>query len=168
MSEWTPATAALTPMGDRSHVLHRAYIRHPSDIPIVISSAVGGAQEKRALNNVSFGGLSCGSGVYLQPGTLVSLRVPLIKPPFEAQGRVVWCRARADGYDLGIEFLHADDAFRVRMVEQICHIEQYRRQVRIVEGRQLTGEQAAREWISLFAADFPDPGPREPDAKNDD
>ncbi|HEX2244620.1 MAG TPA: hypothetical protein VHK27_15500 [Gammaproteobacteria bacterium] len=35
-------------------------------------------------------------------------------------------RARANGYDLGVEFMHADAAFRMTMVEQISHIEQYK------------------------------------------
>ncbi len=121
-------------MSEKSHGSHRAYIRHPSEIPIVVTSASSGVQIKLPLNNISFGGLSCGFGVYLEPGTLVSLHIPSVKTPFEAQGRVVWCHACADGYDLGVEFLHADHAFRVRMVEPICHIEQYRRRVRATEG----------------------------------
>jgi len=40
-------------------------------------------------------------------------------------------------------------------VEQICHIEQYKRDMRDQEGRELTGEQAAYEWIERFAAEFP-------------
>jgi hypothetical protein len=44
------------------------------------------------------------------------------------------------------------------MVEQLCHIEHYRKEVRDTEGRILDGEAAAREWISKFAAKFPDPG----------
>ena len=43
------------------------------------------------------------------------------------------------------------------MVEQICHVEHYRRQVRQIEGRQLDGEEAAQEWVSKYAADFANP-----------
>jgi hypothetical protein len=133
----------------------RAYIRHPSNIPITIATATRDLQDQRALHDVSFGGLSCGFGAYVQPGTVIWLNIPLVKPPFEARGKVVWCHWHAGGYDLGVEFMDAGDAFRARMVEQICHIEHYRNQVRVEEGRELTAEQAAREWIGRFAADFP-------------
>ncbi len=44
----------------------------------------------------------------------------------------------------------------MRMVEQVCHIERYRADVLEREGRALTGEQAAEEWIKRYAEDFPD------------
>ncbi len=135
----------------------RAYIRHPSNIPITIASADHDAPEQRSLHNVSFGGLSCGFETYVEPGTIIWLNIPLVKPPFSAKGRVVWCQWHADGYELGVEFMNAEDAFRVRMVEQICHIEHYRQRVRVTERRELSAEQAAREWISRFAANFPNP-----------
>jgi len=136
----------------------RAYIRHPSDIPIAIATTRD-ARNERALRDVSFGGLSCEFGAYVEPGTVIWVNIGLIKPPFRAKGRVVWCRNRTGGYELGVEFMDAEDAFRARMVEQICHIEQYRDRVRAREGRELSSEQAAREWIDRFAADFPDPRP---------
>jgi hypothetical protein len=43
------------------------------------------------------------------------------------------------------------------MVEQVCHIEQYKRSAKDNEGRELTSEQAATEWIARHAADFPNP-----------
>lgn len=138
----------------------RAYIRHPSGIPIRIVSASGQAQAGgRALNNVSFGGLCCDFSMYVEPGTVISVKIPLVKPPFEAHGKVVWCHAHTGGYDLGVEFMDAGDAFRARMVEQICHIEEYRQEARVREGRELSAEQAALEWIRRYAADFPDPTP---------
>ncbi|MCZ7563309.1 MAG: hypothetical protein M5U08_05410 [Burkholderiales bacterium] len=45
------------------------------------------------------------------------------------------------------------------MVEQVCHIEEYRRAVARDEGRTLSTEEAAAEWIAEYAARFPDPGP---------
>lgn len=138
----------------------RAYIRHPSNIPIRIASAARDLRDERRLNDVSFGGLSCGFSTYVEPGSVIWINIPLVKPPFKARGKVVWCQWRADGYDLGVEFMDADDAFRARMVEQVCHIEHYRDKVRVTEGRELSAEQAAREWISRYAADFPNPAPR--------
>lgn len=58
-------------------------------------------------------------------------------------------------YDVGIELLNRDDAFRARMVEQVCHIEKYRRTVKETQGRSLTGEEAAMEWIGKYASTFP-------------
>jgi len=58
-------------------------------------------------------------------------------------------------FEIGIQFLDENDSFRVRMVEQICHIEQYKQEVFDKDGRQLSGEQAAVEWIQKYATDFP-------------
>ncbi|HEU0077282.1 MAG TPA: hypothetical protein VFQ76_06510, partial [Longimicrobiaceae bacterium] len=62
-----------------------------------------------------------------------------------------------DHFCIGVQFLDAGDAFRARMVEQVCSIDRYRRQVREREGRELTGQEAAEEWIRDHAARFPDP-----------
>ena len=61
-----------------------------------------------------------------------------------------------EGYEVGVEFVMPDDEYRARMVEQLCYIEHYKRRVQAREGRELSGEQAAREWIEKYAAHFPD------------
>ena len=81
-----------------------------------------------------------------------------VQPAFEAQAKVVWCHAQGEGgFELGVTFLDAEDAFLARMVEQVCHIEEYRAAVRRREGREMTSEEAASEWIGKYAAHFPDP-----------
>ena len=45
--------------------------------------------------------------------------------------------------------------FRARMVEQVCHIEQYRHEILKNEGRKLSSEAAALEWIQKYAPLFP-------------
>ena len=134
----------------------RSYIRHPADIPLDFRDD-GDRPASRAerLVNVSEGGLAFIAGDPLPVGRVIRIRVPLVDPRFEASGRVTWCRPQDGHYEIGIAFLDADEAFRARMVEQICHIEHYRRQVREAEGRVLSGEEAAREWILRFAEDFP-------------
>ena len=76
---------------------------------------------------------------------------------FEAEGRVAWCRAHEDAYRVGIEFVAESEAFRARLVEQVCHIERYHQKAR-AEGRTLSEEEAAIEWISRYAASFPRSG----------
>ncbi|MGH8726613.1 MAG: PilZ domain-containing protein [Burkholderiales bacterium] len=131
----------------------RAFLRHPSDIPIEIARNDHEIGER--LSNVSFGGLACESHEFLEQDTVVQIRVPTITPSFATTGKVVWCKKRNGDYDVGIQFLDESDLFLTRMVEQLCHIELYRKEVRESEGRQLSGEEAAREWILKYAHDFP-------------
>lgn len=46
------------------------------------------------------------------------------------------------------------------MVEQVCYIEHYRAEIKLTEGRELGTEEAAKEWISLFASQFPHLDPK--------
>jgi hypothetical protein len=132
----------------------RQFIRHPVDIPIEVSST---APADGRCYNVSHGGLALRCAICLETGDLVLLRIPLVQPTFESSARVAWCSACDQGFELGVEFLDAQDAFRARMVEQVCSIESYRNAIRRAEGRDLTSEEAAIEWISKYAAQFPDP-----------
>lgn len=134
----------------------RKYIRHPSDIPIEFDVVDGVQARHETLNNVSLGGLSFQSQTSLPVGRMVTIRVPFVKPAFETHGRVVWCKRRRMGFDIGLELLDKDDAFRTRMVEQVCHIEHYKREIYKTEGRRLSGQEAALEWIGKFAHLFPD------------
>jgi len=137
----------------------RRFIRHPVDIPIEVQ--VAERADARAFN-VSHGGLALRLATELRAGNLVTLRIAIVDPVFETSARVAWCSACDRGFELGVEFLGADDAFRARMVEQVCSIESYRKTVSRTEGRSLTPEEAALEWIGRFASDFPEGGRADP------
>ena len=133
----------------------RKFIRHPVDIPIEVSvedEALPGPQQGY---NVGLGGLALRASHPVPPGTMVRLRITCVRPAFESRARVVWCRPGRDrGHELGVEFLEADAMFRARMVEQVCHIEDYRNRMRRA-GRELTPQEAAKEWVAAHAAAFP-------------
>jgi hypothetical protein len=135
----------------------RRYIRHPSDIPIEfepLMSSVGPSSE--LLSNVSLGGLSFFTHQAVELGALVRVRIDSVSPCFETHAQVRWCASLADDqYEVGVELLTQDEAFKTRMVEQVCHIEHYRREVKLAEGRDISSEEAAREWIGKYAAAFP-------------
>jgi PilZ domain len=137
----------------------RHFIRHPADIPIEVSAGDQLVHATRHIHNVSLGGLAFQSDGELEPGIIVEVRIPFVRPMFETKARVVWCSAREGGFELGVAFLDPEDAFRARMVEQVCHIENYKKVVYQAEGRLLTAEEAAMEWIGKYASQFPDPGP---------
>ena len=137
----------------------RRFIRHPAGIPIEVDLSKGATADQIPdacpTLDVSLGGLSFRSPRALDPGSLVSVRIALVSPPFESDVRIVWCREAGAGYKVGAVFLNLQDQYRARMVEQICHIETYRRRMFDMERRSLSSEEAAIEWISKFAAHFP-------------
>ena len=134
----------------------RQFIRHPIDFPVDIGLRRGAAPSSLHSADIGEGGLALHSDFFVSQGAEVQIRIGHVQPPFEAHARVAWChRNGGDGWDLGVTFLDAEAAFRARMVAQVCHIEDYRRSVRREQGRELSTEQAAHEWIERHAADFP-------------
>lgn len=133
----------------------RRFIRHPSNIPIEIESRGNAPANPHLTSNISLGGLAFRSDLKFSPGETVELRIPFVRPPFSATARIIWCRKAGSRYELGAEFLDRNDAFMARMVEQVCQIENYQKEVYRAEGRILTPDEAATEWIGKFAAHFP-------------
>jgi len=132
----------------------RSFIRHPSNIPIDFQLEELVTNGDDYLKNVSEGGLAFHSTVTLEPGTTIRIKIPLVSPVFQAVGKVTWCHPMNGTFEIGIQFRDEDDSFRARRIEQICHIEQYKQTALDNEGRQLSGEQAAVEWIQQYAANF--------------
>ena len=133
----------------------RAFIRHTAGVPLEVRPVTDGVVRTLESVNVSVGGLSFTSDEDIPVGTIIQIRVPEVDPPFEALARVVWTTPEEDHRCIGAQFLDAADAFRARMVEQVCAIEQYRQEVLEREGRALTAQQAATEWIAKYAGRFP-------------
>ena len=133
----------------------RQFIRHPTDVPIEYSLSDVVNSESNYLHDISHGGLCFSAKKPMRVGSRIHIGIPIDKPTFEADGTVVWCRLAEGHYDVGVEFETPADEFSVRMVEQVCQIEHYRNEVHHHQGRSLTSEQAATEWISQNAASFP-------------
>ncbi len=133
----------------------RQYLRHPSDVPIAYRLGEVVAHHSDYLRNIGEGGLCFVSRIAITPGVRIKIEIPIIEPVFEAQGIVVWCRPDDDAFEVGVRFEGVEVAYRVRMIEQVCQIEHYRREVSRLEGRALTSEEAALEWIQEHAAGFP-------------
>jgi Tfp pilus assembly protein PilZ len=130
----------------------KPFIRHPSEIPIEIGISKSTCKN-RGLSHFNLGGLIFESNQNWQRGSLIGIRIPLIDPMFETTGQVVWCKNKTTYFDVGVEMTDKEDAFRVRMVEQACQIESYKNRLK-QQGRNLTTNEAAMEWISEYAADF--------------
>lgn len=137
--------------------VRRRFIRHPSRMPISFDLRNDNPPRDDYLRNVSDGGLCFASARPLDAGTPIRLGVPVFGERFEIDATVVWSREVGRGYEIGVAFEHQQDRFAIRMVEQLCYIEDYRIQVEREQGRTMSSEQAAREWVERFAGDFPEP-----------
>lgn len=134
----------------------RQFIRHPINIPIEATPA-----DSQPLlstydtHSVGIGGLAFHASHELKPGTVVQVKILHELLEFTTEARVVWCRSLDAKVDMGVEFLDSEDAFRARMIEQICSIENYRQKALQERGRELTTQEAAEEWVARFAESFP-------------
>jgi hypothetical protein len=139
----------------------RKFIRHPVDVPIQVTSNweedENDETTDQTITNVSLGGLAFISSNSLGVLDRVRVSISILDRDCELIGNVVWCeKSDTDsGYEIGIEFEKSRDVFRLRMIEQICHIEHYRGEVLRIEGRELSTQEAASEWIPKYAGDFP-------------
>lgn len=143
-----------------NQIITRKFIRHPSEIPLEYCvSSEPPVCNMDFIHNISRGGLSFHSICYIKPQQWLHIYIPVHENYFEADAQVKWCTKREnttdDDYDIGVSFTNSNTAFCAKMVEQICYIEQYKRQVKHLEGRELSSDQAAAEWISKFADFFP-------------
>lgn len=142
--------------------IDREFIRHPSEIPLEYCITEAPTMcNIDVVSNVSQGGLSFHSREYIEPEKWLHLYIPLSEDYFETDAQVKWCEklstqsSNCDDYHVGVSFSDKDKAFSARMVEQVCHIEEYKKQILQTEGRKLSSDQAAAEWISQYADTFP-------------
>jgi hypothetical protein len=137
----------------------RKFVRHPVSVPIDIKIEEGlcaKSQEALAaarLTTISAGGLAFRVPRQVEIGAALTLSIPRAWPDYDARGTVVWCRGEDGNYEAGVQFHEANEAFKARMVAQYCQIEDYR-QLAHAQGRKLSSDEAAHEWILQFAEEF--------------
>jgi len=131
----------------------RKFIRHPVDVPIQIAMQSSEASQYLSMSDIGEGGVAFFTNVAFENGVVLKITVPHVQPPFEALCVVCWRKISGGNFEVGVKFLDEGSRFRARMVEQVCHIEGYRKQA-AQAGRALSSEQSAQEWISKYAADF--------------
>lgn len=134
----------------------RRFARHPTDIPIEVTVSSKSPQRESdcCMTTVSRGGLSVEVDKKVTVGCRVNIGIPSVSPPYRGYGEVVWCRAKGDHFEVGVYFSDKKEAFRSRMVQQVCQIEHYKNMIFERDGRSINGEEAAAEWILKYAVDF--------------
>lgn len=133
----------------------RRSTRHHAEIPIEFSIPDSHlVNQTRSTHDISKGGLSFASSSPLEINLIIDLTIRITQPHFEESAKVVWCQHSGKEYEIGVKFLNDEAVYRIKMVEQACHIEHYRKNMLAMFGRELSIEEAAMEWISKFAADY--------------
>jgi len=133
----------------------RNFIQHPAGMPIEVYLQADSVRESVAIPPAGAKGLRFSTNVFLQSGMVVKIAIPVVEPSFEALAWVVWCSKADKGFDVGLIFLDDAESVPIQMVEQICYIKDYKSSVLENEGRVLTTEEAAIEWMRNYAGKFP-------------
>lgn len=157
-----PRPDASAPRQTKYYVNNRdsnleGFIHHPPGFPIAWRQLKAKTAKNFAVENAAQGhiGLCFESEKYIKPGTVLELAITLRGEVQKFAGRVILVRNKGDGCEIGVWFDSRPDAGRLRIVEQICHIESYLRLKRHHDGPFVSPERIAQEWISRFASTFP-------------
>lgn len=124
----------------------RRFLRHSSNLPVELRPRRHSPSASQRLDNISLGGAACHSSQPLAQGTPVTLHIPLLGEQATYPGQVAWCTKQANSYLLGVAFSEHAPELRAHMVEQVCHLEQYRRHREQQAGQSLPLELIAEEW----------------------
>lgn len=132
------------------------FIHHPPGYPLewhtIRHKQKPGQEELVSRGNI---GLCFESDRYIKPDTWLEITIQIRGEVQKFRGRVILVRNKGELFETGIWFTSKADASRIRMVEQICHIEAYLTHKRHHEGPFVSPERVAQEWISRFASRFP-------------
>ena len=129
------------------------FIHHPNAFPIHAKKRWFNRANSDAYGNGM--GLCFQSEKYFSPGSSVAITIPLRGEEQTFIGQVVLVRSQSEQYEIGLWFDQIDVINRIRIVEQICHIEVYLKQKQRTEGPFVSKEKVAEEWIQKFAGVFP-------------
>jgi len=131
------------------------FLRHPYDIPIKVFALSPSESPNANFGQVEKIGLVFRSDVSLDINILVKITIPIVEPDFELLAYTCRCLKRGSAYEVGVVLMKEEDVMRVRMVEQICYIEHYRRVESEKVGHLISGNEAALKWVQKYAAKFP-------------
>ncbi|MGH1463416.1 MAG: hypothetical protein ACRBB6_15430 [Neptuniibacter sp.] len=137
-------------MTEQQHFIH-----HPEEFSIELQSKENTPLPTEQPLNLK---LVCNSTIPFSSGESIGINLPEVSNEVEVLGIVDWCTTTNSGYELGIQFSDSDALMRIRMLEQLCFIKRYRTYVLNKEGRDISDQDAALEWIAKYANLFPTAG----------
>lgn len=136
------------------------FIYHPHGFPITWRPVQSKkyANPETECHRQTHIGLCFESEKYIKPGIILELTMQVRGEDQKFTGQVILVRSKEKNFEIGIWIASRSDASRLRIVEQICHIEAYMKHKRHCEGPFFSTERVTREWITRFASSFPSLG----------
>ena len=134
----------------------RVFIRHLLVSPLEYQIAQGGDYEKSKTINISEGGLLFTAKKEVPIGTIINIQIPLYEKTFHIQAKVMHVtKDKETGlFKVGVSFCSYSDAFKVKLIEQIYLIEEYRVLRSLQLGRDISLQEASQEWIERYSERF--------------
>lgn len=145
------------------HKERRRFIRHllvsPLEFQIEKETDDKGKEQKAERSetiDVSEGGLLFMSKQEVAENMIITLNMPLYDKVFKIKAKVVHVnKESATGlYRVGVSFISYVDAFKVKLIEQIYLIEEYRVLRSLQLGKEMTLQDASKEWIKRYSERF--------------
>jgi len=135
----------------------RRFIRHPICYPLEFEHVSKKIKERTKTLNVSEGGLLFLSRHSLNKGEVIVLKMPMQDKVFKIKAKVM--HATKDGenkglFNIGVSFYRYSDAFKVKLVEQLYLIDEYRVLRSLQLGHELSMQKASEEWIKRYSKRF--------------
>lgn len=156
----------MAEMRDMKNVLpiseRRRFIRHPLCFPLtykVLDKAAEKAEksEKKSSSiNISMGGILFASRKPVKVGSIIMLKMPFQDKVFNIRAKVAHCDKNEETklYNIGAAFHRMSAAYKVKLIEQLYLISEFRDLRSIQLGRDITLERASREWIKRYSDRF--------------
>ena len=93
---------------------------------------------------------------HVEVGLIIEIKMPLYHKIFKIKAKV--CHSDKDDstglYRIGVAFVTYTDAFKVKLIEQIYLIEEYRVLRSLQTGKEMTLQEASKEWIKRYSDRF--------------
>ena len=135
----------------------RRFIRHPICYPLEFEHASKKIRERTNTLNVGEGGLLFLSKHPLKKDEIIILKMPLQDKVFRVKAKVMHTTKDSENTDLfnvGVSFYRYSDAFKVKLVEQLYLIDEYRILRSLQLGHELSMQKASEEWIKRYSKRF--------------
>ena len=134
----------------------RRFIRHPICYPLEFEHISRKIIEKTKTVNLSEGGLLFLSKHQLKTGEIILIKLPIQDKIFKVKAKVMHVSKDEDAnlFNIGVSFYRYADAFKVKLIEQIYLIDEYRILRSVQMGRDITLKEASEEWIKRYSKRF--------------